>query len=87
MVYLLILLLGMLTSVLNGMFDTPHEPESRPDKFELCQSATSVWIEWHAHMWFDNRTNEWRDGQEDDEGPVAYVCDGTGVQLLSFDLN
>lgn len=31
-------LLGAATVALNAFFDTPHAHESRPDRFELCQT-------------------------------------------------
>lgn len=42
-----LILVGMviLARLLNAVYDTPHEPESRPDAYEVCDSERSVWIE------------------------------------------
>ena len=36
-----------LASLLNALFDTPHEFESRPDMFEVCwfEDYSAAWIE------------------------------------------
>lgn len=86
---MLVYLLGYLTflcSLLNALYDSPHPPESRPNKFELCWNNTLLWVEYQPAFWYDNRVNAYRAGQEDEEGPIPYVCDGTGQILIYWDL-